>query len=295
MYRAFVDEVVSLSKMPVAYEASGLLEAAFDEAALVQLEAKVAWQKAVGLRAELLSPERARELEPHLSEKILGAAYYPDDHQVDNRQLLRGLAKACEELGVVFTRQPVRRILAEGKGVDVAGETHRADKVVLAAGARSADISSGLLPESHIKPVRGQMVELRPEKGVLRQIVSSPQGYLVPRRDGRVIAGSTAESVGFDKNVTAAGLKTVLDAAIELVPDLASAAVVQTWAGLRPWTDHQLPVIGEGPQPGLLLATGHFRNGILLAPITARLLGQLVRQERPTVDLRHFRYHRRAE
>jgi glycine oxidase len=122
--------------------------------------------------------------------------------------------------------------------------------------------------------------------------LKSAGGYLVPRADGHLIAGSTMEKVGFDKSVTAAGMKKVLDATLELVPALEGATVVQSWAGLRPWTDDQLPFLGEAASPGLFLATGHFRNGILLAPITARLLGQLVREERPTVDLKPFRYQR---
>jgi glycine oxidase len=140
--------------------------------------------------------------------------------------------------------------------------------------------------------MRGQLLELQTRAPIVTHLLKSAGGYVVPRADGKVLAGSTMEMVGFDKNVTAAGMKKVLDAAIQLVPELERAAFVQSWAGLRPWTDDQLPFIGDGPSPGLLLATGHFRNGILLAPITARLVGQLVRGERPTVDLKPFRYHR---
>ena len=138
------------------------------------------------------------------------------------------------------------------------------------------------------------MMELQLRAPIFSRLLKSAGGYVVPRSDGAVLVGSTMEMVGFDKNVTAEGLLKLLTAAQQLVPALAQASVTSTWAGLRPWTDDQLPFLGEGPKAGLLLATGHFRNGILLAPITARLIGQLVRREKPTVDLRPFRYRRNS-
>ncbi len=281
-----------------AYAPCGGLQVAFTDDELHALDAKVAWQKAAGLRAEVIGPSELRTLEKCLNPNAVGAADFPDDHQVEPRRLLPALAVAATRLGTQFRSGTVNALArSNGRvtGVIVEGEELRADLVILAAGAWSGLVAGAEVDASRVKPMRGQMAELQLRAPIGTRLLKSAKGYVVPRADGRVVVGSTMEMVGFDKNVTAAGLKTVLDAAIELVPDLASAAVVQTWAGLRPWTDHQLPFIGEGPQPGLLLATGHFRNGILLAPITARLLGQLVRQERPTVDLRHFRYHRPAE
>lgn len=281
-----------------AYVPSGGLQIAFSDDELHALDAKVSWQQALGLRAELLGAAEVRALEGALNPKIAGAAGFPDDHQVDPRRLLPALAVAATRRGAQFRSGTVNALARTGgrvTGVIVDGEELQADLVILAAGAWSGLVAGAEIDSTRVKPMRGQMAELQTRAPVVSRILKSARGYVVPRPDGRVVIGSTMEMVGFDKNVTAAGVQKVLNAAIELVPELASAALIQTWAGLRPWTDDQLPLIGEGPQPGLLLATGHFRNGILLAPITARLLGQLVRQERPTADLRPFRYHRRAE
>lgn len=286
----WVAELQEASGVDCGYVASGGLQVAFTDDEVSALDAKHAWQAAAGLRSELLSAAELRALEPALTPKAAGALFFPDDHQVDPRKLLPALAVAATRLQVVFKSGTVRSLA--GTVVDLDGEKLHADRVILAAGAWSGLVSGAEIDPSRVRPMRGQLVELSTRAPVVKRLLKSARGYVVPRADGRVIAGSTMEMVGFDKNVTAAGLRKVLDAAIELVPQLESAAVTQSWAGLRPWTDDQLPFIGEGASPGLLLATGHFRNGILLAPITARLLGQLVRQERTTVELKPFRYQR---
>ncbi|MFP2933661.1 NAD(P)/FAD-dependent oxidoreductase, partial [Pyxidicoccus sp. 3LG] len=172
------------------------------------------------------------------------------------------------------------------------GEVLRADAVVLAAGSWSALVQGAGVEPKTVRPARGQMVQFQTRLPVLDRILTSEKGYLVPRADGRIIAGSTMELVGFDKQVTAAGLARILDMTLELCPELGTAPVVETWAGFRPWTEDHRPYIGEGPVPGLFLATGHFRNGILLAPITAKLVTQAVLGEKPTMDLAPFRYDR---
>jgi glycine oxidase len=142
--------------------------------------------------------------------------------------------------------------------------------------------------------VRGQMIQLQTRVPLLSRLVFSERGYLVPRADGRVIAGSTMEFAGFDKQVTAGGMAKILGMALELCPALESAPVQETWAGFRPYTDDKLPIIGRGPLEGLFLATGHFRNGILHAPITARLISELVLGRPPFVDVSPFRFDRPA-
>lgn len=290
-------ELEERSGVDVGYLPSGGLQVAFTDDEVHALDAKVAWQKAQGLRAELITDAALRELEPALSPKALAASDFPDDHQVDPRKLMRALAVAATRAGVSFRAGTVRSLLektGEVTGVDVDGEKLESELVVLAAGAWSGLVAGAEVDPARVKPVRGQMVELQLRAPIFRRLLKSAAGYVVPRADGSVLVGSTMEMVGFDKNVTAEGLSKLLSAAIELAPQLACASVTSTWAGLRPWTDDQLPFLGEGPKAGLLLATGHFRNGILLAPITARLLGQLVRREKPTVDLRPFRYRRPA-
>lgn len=293
----FAAELQERSGVDVAYVPCGGMQVAFTEDEVHALDAKITWQKALGLRAELLSGAALEAAEPALGAKALAASDFPDDHQVDPRRFLRALAVAATRAGVQFKNGAVRSLVeAGGKvvGVDVEGEELRADLVILAAGAWSGLVSGADIDPARVKPVRGQMIELQLRAPIFKRLLKSASGYVVPRSDGAVLVGSTMEMVGFDKNVTADGLHKLLSAALQLVPGLAQASLTSTWAGLRPWTDDQLPFLGEGPKPGLLLATGHFRNGILLAPITARVLGQLVRGEKPTVDLRPFRYRRNS-
>lgn len=296
LYPAWVSKIEELAGTDVGYRPSGLLQVGFTEAAVHALDATVAWQKALGLRIELLSGDEARAFEPGLSPKALAAAYSPDDHQVDARKLLQALSMAAARSGVSYRTGYVRGIVEEqgrAVGVDLDGEVLRADAVVLAAGSWSGLVAGAHIDPRLVRPARGQMVELQLRLPPTQRIMKSGAGYVVPRADGRVIAGSTMEHVGYDKAVTGAGLLKVLQGAIDLCPALAEAQVVAHWAGLRPWTEDALPLLGEGPLPGLTLATGHFRNGILLAPITARAVAGVIRgAPLKGFDLSPFRYSR---
>ncbi len=202
---------------------------------------------------------------------------------------------AAARVGARFRTGYVRGLREESGrvvGVDLDGETLRADMVVLAAGSWSGLVHGGPLDPRTVRPARGQMVMLQTRLPVLQRVLFSAKGYLVPRADGSVIAGSTMELVGFDKQVTAEGMARILGMALQLCPALAGAPIQEFWAGFRPYTEDHLPILGPGPLPGLVLATGHFRNGILLAPITARLVAQLVLGERPEVELGPFRFDR---
>ncbi|MBL9037452.1 MAG: glycine oxidase ThiO [Archangium sp.] len=296
MYASWVAQVQALSGLDVAYLPSGVLQVAFDDAQLHALEATVAWQRASGLRASLLTSEETRHREPALSGQIVGAAHLPDDHQVDPAALMRSLAKALSESGVMLLIGTVREIVrTQGRATGVQvddGRVLSADVVVLAAGAWSSTVKDGLRPEAQIGPVRGQILSLTTPSPVVSHIVKGPSGYLVPRGGGRVIVGSTMEHVGYDTSTTGEARKALLGAAHAMAPALTSATVESHWAGLRPGS--KSPMIGESGTTGLLLATGHFRNGVLLAPVTAKLIGQLVRGEPPAVDLAPFRISQRT-
>lgn len=292
---AWAKDLEERSGVGVGYLPSGVVLAAFTEHDAHALEATVAWQTAASLRATFLSGDEARALEPGLSPKALAAAHFPDDHQVDNQALMRALPLAAARAGVTFRTATARAVLEESgraTGVDADGERLFADAVVLAAGAWSSLVPGTGLPPTAVRPVRGQMAELTARLPPLAHIVKTPAGYLVPRAGGRVIAGSTMEYVGFDKRVTAEGLAKLLCLAAEVCPALGQATVSGSWAGLRPGTEDKLPFLGAGPLERLYLATGHFRNGILLAPMTARVIASLVKGERPAVDLRPFRFER---
>jgi glycine oxidase len=295
LYPEFAAELQSLTGVNVNYLPSGLLHLAFDEAGAQRLEATVGWQRALDLRAELLGPAEVHTLEPQLSPQVLAAARFPDDHQVDNRLLTRALTMAAARVGATFRTGYVRGVVEEkgrAVGVDLDGETLRADAVVIAAGSWSGLVQGVSLDPRVVRPARGQMVQLQTRLPLFSHVLFSDKGYVIPRADGRVIVGSTLEFAGFEKHVTAEGLHRILSLAMEICPALASAPVQETWAGLRPYTDDHLPILGAGPLPGLFLATGHFRNGILLAPITAKLLAQAVLGETPSVDLAPFRFDR---
>jgi glycine oxidase len=174
-------------------------------------------------------------------------------------------------------------------GVEVEGEVHACRHVVVAAGSWSSLVEGAALPPRSVRPMRGQIAQLETRDPPVRGTLVGPGGYLAGRPDGRLLAGSTMELVGYDKRVTAGGLRHVLDVALRFVPSLAEAPVTDTWANFRPTTADQLPVLGPVAElDGLLLATGHHRNGILLSPSTADVIAELVVGGRSSVDLAPF-------
>jgi glycine oxidase len=297
LYPSFSEELRELSGVDVQYLPCGAFEVAFTEEAMRHLESTVAWQRAAGLRAEILDGASARALEPNLSPGAAGVAHFPDDHQVDNRLLVRALSIAAARAGVQFRTGYVRGLEVKDDrvvGVDLDGEKLSAGAVVVAAGSWSSLVQGARIDPQAVRPVRGQLLELQLRlPPVQRVLFSERKGYLVPRRDGRVIAGSTMEFAGYDKQVTASGMARILEVGLEMCPALRDAQVLSFWAGLRPYTEDRMPLLGPGPLEGLFLATGHFRNGILLAPITALVIAEAVLGQTPSVDLSSFRYDRR--
>lgn len=297
MYPKFVAELEQLSSVKIELRACGVLKAALSEADLPALAAIANWQKQRQLSVELLDGRQARSLEPALSQHIPGAVHFPEDLHVDNRALMRALTVAACRCGVVLRTGSARKLLVEdgrAVGVDVDGEQLRADVVVLAAGAWSSLLEGSGLGARSVKPVRGQMVELKTHTPPLSRVIFSPKGYLVPRPDGRLLVGSTMEQAGFQKNVTVEGAARLLAMAQEVCPMLSGASVQGHWAGFRPTTQDHLPLLGQGPIRRLFIFTGHFRSGILLAPITSRLGADLVLGRSAELDLSPFRIDRPA-
>ena len=234
-----------------------------------------------------------RRLEPALSERLVSGVLYPRDARVNPRLLLRALRIAAARDGVVFrTGAYVRRVVINReRAVGVAlddGEVVRAKHVVVAAGSWTTLVEGTGLAAGAVVPARGQIVELETPEPLLRCVVVGPRAYLVPRDDGRVLVGSTLEFVGYRREVTAGAVHDLVGAAIRLVPALADAEFRSSWSSFRPYTKNELPLIGTTGVPGLVLATGHYRNGILLAPATAAIVGALVRGTRPPVAVSAF-------
>jgi len=291
MYPEFVAQVEELSGIASGYRAKGTVEALFSRHAREELNTIVALHRGLGLQAEAISAKEAREMEPALSEEIEAAVLRPQEASVDNRLLANALIEAAKRSGAeIHPGEAVQGIWREGsqcRGAVVNGENISAKHTIVAAGSFSAQIA-GAAEFAPVQPAKGQMASLRCEAARIERVLWSEQIYVVPRNDGRILCGATVEHVGFDKTVTAGGMHANLDAAIALVPLLATAQLEESWAGLRPDTPDHLPIIGPTEMEGLLIATGHFRSGVLLTPITAKLIGEFIAGKTPSVDWERF-------
>jgi glycine oxidase len=276
----------------VELSAQGVLEIALGDEEERQADDRLRWQKARGLAVERLTARELRDAEPNLTGAARGALFFPRDRSVDNVRLTRALAASAVARGAtLLTGRPVTGLLlsADGAvtGVQAGTEAFEAPVVINAAGAWA-----GLLPADPrpiaVEPVRGLIVAFELAPPLLRHVVYGGGGYLVPRADGRVLAGSTMERAGFDKSVTAASLRTVLDSALRIAPALADVRIAGAWAGLRPGTPDGLPIIGAGAARGLFHAAGLFRNGILMGPLVGEIVAALARGRPAAVDLAPF-------
>jgi glycine oxidase len=291
LYPQFVARVEEISGQEVGFRAKGTVEALFSRDAARELSTHVALHHGWGLRAEAISAVDARELEPALSPEVEAAVLRPDEASVDNRALTQAVLAAARKSGAeIFAHREVRGIWREKQrcaGLLFENERVSANWTIIAAGSFSASIA-GVDTYAPVRPAKGQMVSLRAERLKIERVLWSDKIYLVPRNDGRILAGATVEYVGFDRKVTAGALAKVLSGALELAPDLAQARVEETWAGLRPDSPDHLPILGPADIDGLMIATGHFRSGILLTPITARLIREWITEQRVSVDWERF-------
>jgi glycine oxidase len=292
LYPAFLDAVERESGLGVDRRSEGALLVARGDAAAAELERSHRMQRERGLPAALLDAAALRRVEPALCADARLGMHLPLEHTLDPPLLVRALRVAAERAGArVRTGAEVVRVTTAGgrvTGVVTSdGSAHAAAQVVIAAGAWSGSIAVDGWTMPRSEPVRGQIVCYR-APGLLRHVVATDHCYLVPRGDGRILAGSTMERAGFDRSVTAAGVETLGAAAIALVPGLAQAALLGAWAGLRPGSDDGLPLIGPGGPAGLFHAWGHLRNGIVLTPLTARAVARFLAGEGPGFDAGPF-------
>jgi glycine oxidase len=291
LYPEFVARIEEISGKSTGFRPKGTLEALFSHDTKAKLSTIIALHHGLGLKAEPLRAEDARELEPALSEDMEAAVLRPDECSVDNRALTSAVLDAAQSSGTeIFSDAGAKAIWREGHrctGLILKNEKVEAKWTIIAAGCFSAAIE-GVANYAPVRPAKGQMASLRIDDLEIHRVLWSENIYLVPRNDGRILAGATVEYVGFDKRTTAGGLEKILSAAIELVPGLANARIEETWAGLRPDSPDHLPILGPTDVDGLLMATGHFRSGILLTPITARLIREWITEERVSVDWDRF-------
>ena len=294
LYPQFIAAVEEAFGRKVGYRREGTLEIIFGGDAQRELSTLVALHHGLGLATEALPLDEAHGLEPALSREARGAALLAYEASVDARALTEAVLAAAAKHGVTIRAGTAVTALARETGrctgVIAGGQKLPAGHVVLAAGCYSGGIE-GLSAYAPTRPVRGQMVALRSSKAKLTRVLRSGYGYVVPRdaaRPQKLVAGSTLENVGFEKELTAGGLGQILRAAQELVPDLAGAAILETWSGLRPDTPDHLPILGPTDIEGLTIATGHYRNGILLAPITAKLIREWLTEGRTSLPIASF-------
>lgn len=293
-YPGFVAELEEVAGLSAGYRACGTLHVALDRDEAEALRRLHDFQVSLGLECEWLRPRACRELEPGLSTGCAGGVHAPHEGQVDPRELTRALLAAAERAGVeVAAEAEVTEALLAGdrlEGVETAGGSrYLAANVVLASGAWRAE----WLPREArppVRPVKGQILCLRgpAAEPLCERIVRTPWVYLVPRGDGRIVVGATVEERGFDTTVTAGGVHELLREAYRVLPDVAELELHEATAGLRPGSPDNGPLIGPGALDGLILATGHYRHGILLAPLTAEAVAGLLAGEPPSGLLAAF-------
>ena len=294
LYATLAVELRDRTDIDIEYRTLGHLVPALSEVDQETVGRRVAWQASRGLPAVRLTAREACELEPGLTTEVKGAGWFPEDHHVNNTSATQALASATMRLGGrVLVDSAVVELLRTGDrvtGVRTAQETIAAGTVVLCVGDWSRDFEAAAGLPLPIVPAKGQIVVARLEKPALRTVVYGEAGYAIPRATGEHILGSTVEYVGFDKRVTLEGLTGIMTGITAMVPSLQRAEMAASWGCLRPAAPDGLPLLGRIPErEGLIVATGHFRNGILLAPITGKLIAELIVEGKPSVPLDGFR------
>lgn len=301
IYPAFLHEIESETGMSANYRDEGALFLARDEHEVKALVSRFEWQRKMGFAVERLQGRELLGAEPVLSPSIQFALFYPGDHQLDNRAWLAALLAALKKRGVeVRTGIPVHRLIHEAGrvvGVEAEGKRLSAKVTVLAAGAWSPEVETGTGESIPVYPTRGQIVAVKSPSGsdtppLLRHTLRYEGGYVAVFQEGRLVLGGTMEDVGYCKANTVDAIQRILARAIDFVPAIASCEFVEAWSGLRPNTRDHLPILGRSSSDGLVYATGHFRNGILLTPITATAISDLIADGHTTVNLAPFSIER---
>jgi glycine oxidase len=293
-YPAFADALLEESGVDIELDCTGTLYLAFTEEEERECARRFEWQQRAGLIVEGLTADEARALEPNLSPRVRSALRFPRAWVVENRRLCDALARASRRAGVEILEHTEAISIKTAGGRVASVETSRgtlaAGAVVVACGAWSSqlpvktsdDVADQLNADAttpRIEPVRGQILcfAMEADAPLVRHVVYSPSGYVVPRRDGRLLAGTTVERAGFDKSVTGEGRRAIKQHAIEIAPAVEGLKLIDEWAGLRPRASDSLPVLGASQEiENLFYATGHYRNGILLAPLTGTLVAEMI-------------------
>ncbi|OKH31869.1 glycine oxidase ThiO [[Phormidium ambiguum] IAM M-71] len=284
IYADWVRKLEEITGLETGYWPCGILAPVYDVGEI--LPTNQVW----------LNQLEIQQHQPGLSSEVVGGWWYPDDGQVDNRALARCLWMAAQLLGIeVLEGVAATEFVRENQQIKYLKTSRgdwQAERYVLATGAWSQE----LLPVP-VYPKKGQMLSVQVDSSsqALNHVLFGDETYIVPRKDGRIVIGATSENVGFTPNNTAAGIQQLLSGATRLYPPLKNLPIVEFWWGFRPATPDELPILGTSAYENLTLATGHYRNGILLAPITALLIADLLEKQKPDLLLKHFHYTRFSE
>ncbi|MFN0138751.1 MAG: glycine oxidase ThiO [Pyrinomonadaceae bacterium] len=280
LFPALADELLDETGINIELDRTGTLYLALTDEDLEVLDERLRWQKKAGLAIEHMGAEATLRLEPNVSKDLCGSLFFPNDWQVENRKLVSALTRYAELNNIrVIENRAVKSLIVEKSrvtGAETDAGAINADKTIVTTGAWTSLIKLGAAHMPiNVEPVRGQIIAFQTHDKMFRHVVYSRRGYVVPRLDNRILAGSTTEKVGFDKSTTADAAHDLHKMAAEIAPKLSDLTVADHWSGLRPFVGDGLPVIGGiAGLDGLSIATAHYRNGILLAPITAKMIAE---------------------
>ena len=292
LYPSLADELKARTQIDIEFIRSGTLSLFFNEDEENGVIGLAERRIDRGFSAEVLTPEQIWKIEPAVSKSVVGGVRFPEDAQVRNPKLVRAFAKGAALLGSQFLLgNPVdgfEREKGRISGVKVNGELFRGDTIVIAAGCWSGALAQELGFHLPIQPSRGQIVLVDTTSLVMRHTIDGLGVYVVPRSDGKILIGATVEFVGYDKRTTLVGVQQMIEAGTTLIPELAGMSFTRAWAGLRPHIKDG-PCLGSVPGlDNVIIASGHFKNGILLAPITGVLISELITSGVPSISLGPF-------
>lgn len=283
LYARFVDDLKQESGVDVGYSSEGLLCLASTEESANSLRGRYEWQKKAGFEVELLSADDVHKIEPLVTAPVSAAVFMPTERSVTPRRLVNALREACFNRGVEM-RTGLHVESISQNAVHVGHMTLEASSIVVASGVWSAEFR-GLNPPIPVFPRKGQILSLGMPPGAFCRMIRLGSSYFVPRRSGELVVGATNEDAGFDLSNTPAGLGRLLNDAQQISSHAGSYPILETWTGLRPATPDGLPILGLSAIPGVYYATGHYRNGVLLAPITAAIVADLIENRKTTSDI----------
>jgi len=287
LYDRFVEELQMETGLDVGYSTEGLVCLASTEETAKTLLCRYEWQKNSGFDVRLLSADNVRQMEPLITVPVRAAVFIPGERCVTPRRLVNALREACFNRGVEIRVGLHVESIAQNQ-VCVGHMTLEARNIVIASGVWSAELS-GLNPPIPVYPRKGQILSLGMPQGAFRRMIRWGSSYFVPRSTGELVVGATNEDAGFDVMNTAAGVGRLLMDAQQISSHVAPYPILETWTGLRPATLDGLPILGESAVPGVYYATGHYRNGVLLAPITAAIVEDLIESRQPRLSIDAYR------